>query len=133
MKKLFIAAAALSAFAAFACVPVFAWTSRKTGFSEFYEFDDLTIKRNTMDHTYTVFSGYSRCRPVSQTINNYSPLGNNCYIGGFSLDTEQLTVQCTSISRDTLKNHNSPSGNCSAASNRSIGTYEGTQLKARLA
>jgi len=86
-----------------------------------------------MDHTYTVFSGYSRCRPVSQTIVNDNPLGNNCYIGRFSLDTEQLTVQCTSINRGALKTHNSPSGDCSAASNRSIGTYEGTQLKARLA
>jgi len=156
MRKLFMAAAAL---AAFAFVPVFACTSRKTGFSELHEFNDLTIKRNTMDHTYAVFSGYSRCRPVSQTIINNNSLGNACYIGGFSLDTKQLTVQCTSsngnpksadfsesvvrateeltvqsaITGEAEQHNNSTSSDRNEFSTSTIGTYEGPQLKARLA
>lgn len=116
MRRLFIAAAAFSAFAAFASVPVIASTSKNTGSFEFTEFDDLTIKRNTMSHTY-----------ISR------PLGNNCYIGFFLFDTEQLTVQ-SAIAGELKKQNNNPiSIDGNELGNSTIGTDEVTQLKARLA
>jgi hypothetical protein len=124
MKHLHLAALTACAFAAL-CVPASACTSRKTGFTEFMEFDDLTIGRNTMNHT-----KFSKCcTPVSQTVIDSNPLGINCYIGGLSLDTEQLTVQSAINSEIKLHTHNSGS----ASVNSTSGTNEGTQLKARLA
>jgi hypothetical protein len=144
---------ALASMSASACIP------RTTGFSEFHEFDDLTGERNTMFDPCTVFSGDSRCLPVSQTITS-DPYGSNCYVGGSAIDTVQLTVPGTNTNEIRLGNHNSSSTNDSVIratpqltvqsaitneiqkqnhingsefSTSTIGTNEGTQLKARLA
>lgn len=141
------AAAALMAFAGSASA--LTCTSRKTGFSEFHEFDDLTGERNTMFDPCTVFSGDIRCIPVSK-----------CYVGGSAIGTVQLTVPSTNVNEVQIGNHNSLSVsrrlalntgeltvrsatsnevqlqthiNGSEYSTSTIGTNEGTQLKARLA
>lgn len=163
MKKLVLAALSAAALMSFACASASAYTSRKTGFIEFEEFADLTSQRNTMDYTYTVFSGYTRCMPVSQTITS-DRYGSNCYIGGSAIDTVQLTVPGTNTNEVQIGNHNSlsvsrrlalntgeltvrstttsefkgqlnnsTSSDCSESSTSTIGTDEGTQLKARLA
>jgi hypothetical protein len=119
-----VAAVALCAFAASACASVLTGTSRKTRFTEFHEFDDLTIKGNTMTHTYTLSSGNTCGKPINQH-NTSAP---NCYIGGLSLDTAQLTVQ-SATTNEVQSNIDSRE-----FVNSTSGTYEGThQLKARLA
>jgi hypothetical protein len=155
MKKLLMAAYAFAAL----CVPASAYTSRKIGFIEFEEFADLTNQRNTMNHNCTVFSGDSRCIPVNQTITS-DPYGSNCYGGGLSLDTEQLTVLSANTNEVQLGNHNSLNANDSVIratpqltvhsattnevqlqthinggypSTSTIGTDEFSQVKARLA
>ncbi|TMK56502.1 MAG: hypothetical protein E6G51_09715 [Actinobacteria bacterium] len=147
MKRLLVAACAFAAL----LVPAFAYASRKTGLNEFMEFEDLTMERNTMDHTCTLLSEKARCVPVSQAI--------TCYVGGFSLDTAQLTVSSTpvkgnpkptdfsegvvrateqltvqsTIAGEINQSPNNPSSDRREFTTSTIGTDEGIQLKARLA
>jgi len=64
-----------------------------------------------------------------QTITDRRSLGNTCYIGRFSLDTEQVTVQ----SATTSKYQSEVSLFASQFINSTIGTDDGSRLKARLA
>jgi hypothetical protein len=156
MKSFFIAACALAA----ALVPASAYTSRKTGFTEFAEIEELIVERNTMGSTCMALSEIKRCIPVSRTIKSQL-LGTDCYMDGFALDTPQLTVQCTSTVKSTPRsidysdsvirateqltvqsaiarrgkkqNKNSSDIDGRELSTSTIGTYEVTQLKARLA
>jgi hypothetical protein len=127
MKRLFMAACALAAL----IVPASAYTSRKTAFCEFMEFEELTVERNTMNHTSTVSSEYTRCVPISQVITD-SPLVSTCYVGGVELDTEQLTAPYATTSESKAQPDNLISSDFSEFSNSTIGSNEGTQLNARL-
>ncbi len=89
-----------------------------------------------MDCNPTVVSEDDRCITVSQTITS-DPLGITCYIGGLSLDTELRpalsTGELTARNPTNRENKKEDSGFVSQSGNSISGTYEGTQLKARLA
>ncbi len=155
------AAAALMAFAGSASASALTCTSRKTGVNGSNGIDDHTNEWSHMNGTYTLTQGIACGNPHSQVENRKTTVLGGSHIDSVALITEQVTVSDTNTSEVKFANHNSWSTNNSStlgtgqltvqsttneaqlhatnsgvngseSINSTVGTYEVTQIKARL-